>query len=242
MNASFFPDFIQQYRGHGGLGNAVLVCDGLLGTTGIQRADCPGDIHREFASVGKLSVEDAGNSDQMGRIEASSISARVMDFMSLRDRPDVAFVRPAVERDGGSLNPCSSVPVASRGAMPLPAPGYLIYSIKVGIGRVPLTCTRSMVCDKPRATTRPAYTDWLPTPARTKCWGGRGFDLLSRLTGLASSGMAVDRRAAVNAIVGTINAHVTAFRDVPRRRVSSAPLRLSVLSEQLYQTGGAPCL
>jgi hypothetical protein len=42
--------------------------------------------------------------------------------------------------------------------------------------------------------------------------------------------------------VGTIGAHVTSPRDVPRRRVFLAPLRLSVLSQQLYQTGGAPCL
>ena len=37
---------------------------------------------------------------------------------------------------------------------------------------------------------------------------------------------------------GKLGSHVSLLTDVPRRRVFQAPLRLSVLSEQLYQMGG----
>lgn len=218
MNDSFFPDFVQQYCGHGGLSNPVLISDGLLGPTGVQGADRPGDIHRELASVGKLSVEDAGNSNQMRRIEASAISARVMKFVAFRDRSDVLFVRPAVEHNSLALNSSRAVSI-SQASVPLPALGIAVDRVKTRVRGIAFTCAGSMICDESRTPPGPAYSNRLPTTAGAQSGGRRRLDFASVGARSASSGLAVDWGSAIDTVIGTIDAHVSLLTDVPCRRV-----------------------
>ena len=74
---------------------------------------------------------------------------------------------------------------------------------------------------------------------RTLSRSGTGDSVGARVTPLR---VVRNGLATIKTGFGRMKGHDRLRSVVPRRRVSSAPLRLSVLSEQLYQTGGAPCL
>lgn len=214
-----------------------------------QGSDCYYISRAQFCASATSSVLSLVNRLKMRGIDTAPVAAKMVKLQAVRDWTYELFVDPTVRR---VVNPSACNLTVSRlrqTAVPIPASGGRINRVRcVDIGLTELsnagdlrfTTDESPVVSSEEATRR----ETAAAAATWKQYRGLRPELVISGSGASAAASVFRLRevsAALNALLGTIGVHVTAFRDVPCRRVPSAPLRLSVLSEQLYQAGGALC-
>ena len=253
MNASrrlnILPMLTPADKGDKRFGNAVLRGDGTLGHA--HYAANRHDVGRiQFRGGAAPGVFSGGNRLQMSRIDASAIAAQMIELQSLGNRTDKFFIDPTV-RDIVDSSACDFT-IARLGQVALSIPATrgrinCVGCVDIGMARLADTANLRLASDHaPIVSSEEATRREATAAAATwKQYWGLCPELVISDSGASAAASVFRLRevsTALNALLGTIGVHVSLLTDVPRRRVSSAPLRLSVLSQQLYQAGGALCL
>lgn len=252
MNASrrlnILPVLTPANKGDKRFGNAVLHGDGTLGHANYA-ANCHDVVRIQFRGDAAASVFSGGNWLQVSRIDASAITAKMVKVHALWDLANKLFIDPAVR--GQPLSRGLDSPIATGGQRPIPIPASgrkinCVGCVDIGLATPADACDLRLTSYH-AAIVSSQQTAWGEAATAAAAWQQhRGFrsELVIPKSGTSAAASVFRLRevsAALNALLGTIGVHDRLQSVVPRRRVFLAPLRLSVLSEQLYQAGGALC-